>query len=707
MMQHLDTAVRFTIATLLGGLWQAPLFALTAWLILRLAPKANATTRHSVLATALFASLALPVVTAGLSLRHVPVPYKPAAVKPSLPTRSHALDAYDSRAYAPANYGAPSAALSVPSLPRFNLAIPRWVAFVAAGLWFAGSAFVLLRLLLSLLHLEGLKRDALPLPVDYRERLTRWNAVTKGGRAVRLCVSDEIEIPIAVGLFDSMILIPKRLLEELEPHDVDSIVLHELAHLRRSDDWLNAIERVALALQFFNPGILWLASQLDLEREVACDDWVLQQNDALPYATCLAKVAETTSWPYRAVSAPGAFVTRRGMSIRIERLLSKQRDVRVRTSLGPAGASAALLVGLGVVAAAVSPSIAYDIPTQPSVAAVPAVPIPPAPAVPSAPAVAKASAGRKIDVSVTTRQTGPSIVRTERVMIAQADVTPAPIKPNPHPHGNPHPCPAPPCPTRHDHSQPTFPSTPAWPAQPAPPAQPNAGTWNPSDGLASSEKAAAAAAKMEAQAARAESRADREEALADQRQERASAKADVVADANDPDFIDELANAGYTNLSVDQLVQLKSVGVDADYVRAMKRAGMSHPSVDELVQLRAVGVDPAFVGAMRRHFGGNLDAGTIVSLKAVGVSSAYVQELSDLGIKDLSADDVRSLRAVGVSPKYIRDISRAGYPHLSAQDISQLKALGIDAGFIARAAAHGFRGLSTQDLVKLKATGVL
>ncbi len=82
-----------------------------------------------------------------------------------------------------------------------------------------------------------------------------------------------------------MILVPDRLLEELAPDDIDSIVLHELAHLRRGDDWINAVERIAQAALFFSPGILWLVSQLDLEREVACDDWVLQQNKALPYAT--------------------------------------------------------------------------------------------------------------------------------------------------------------------------------------------------------------------------------------------------------------------------------------------------------------------------------------------------------------------------------------------------------------------------------------
>ncbi|MBD5606616.1 MAG: M56 family metallopeptidase, partial [Candidatus Eremiobacteraeota bacterium] len=375
MTTFTDSALRFAVSTLLAGLWQAPLFAFAAWLVLRFAPRANATTRHSIFAAALVAALALPVATAVLATQTVP--RHATLIADDTPLPRGARPTHVIRPVTPLpetirrpDSEPPAPLLAVPALERFAVTLPAWLTLTIVALWIASAALVLGRLLVSLVHLESLKRDALPLDVAYRDGLARWSSIDKGPRNVRLCVSNEIEIPIAVGLFDAMILVPQRLMDELEPSEIDAIVLHELAHLRRGDDWFNALERVAVALLFFNPGILWLASQLDLEREVACDDWVLQQNDALPYASCLAKVAAAAAWPHRAAPAPGIFASRRGMSIRIERLLTKQRNVRVRTSLGVAPSAAALISTLGLGAALVSPSIAEEtVPPPPAVVA--------------------------------------------------------------------------------------------------------------------------------------------------------------------------------------------------------------------------------------------------------------------------------------------------------------------------------------------------
>ena len=309
MIEHLATLARPLANALFAGLWEAPLFAVAAWFVLRARPRANATTRHSVFACALLASLVLPVATAalvevhgGVTARVAPDAF-PAHVRPYVAPKREAP--VPTRRIEPA----PRPAFALPALSRARFEVPALVAVGSVALWFAGAAFFLIRLIASLLHIERLKRDALPLSIAYRAGLTRWAAAGAIARKARLCVSDEIDVPIAVGLFDAMILLPTPFLDELESHEIDSIVLHELAHLRRRDDWINAIERVTCALLFFNPAVAWIAARLDLEREIACDDWVLQQNDALPYANCLAKVVAAAVWPHRAVAAPGAFVT--------------------------------------------------------------------------------------------------------------------------------------------------------------------------------------------------------------------------------------------------------------------------------------------------------------------------------------------------------------------------------------------------------------
>src|SRR5581483_5729165 len=68
------------------------------------------------------------------------------------------------------------------------------------------------------------------------------------------------------------------------------------------------------------------------------------------------------------------------------------------------------------------------------------------------------------------------------------------------------------------------------------------------------------------------------------------------------DFIGEMAAAGYTNVSVDDLIKLKSLGVNGTYVRELRAAGLGRPSINELAELRSVGVTPQFAGDMHRMF---------------------------------------------------------------------------------------------------------
>ena len=180
--------------------------------------------------------------------------------------------------------------------------------------------------------------------MEYRESLTEWQQHSGHARDVRICVTDGIEVPVAVGLFDAMVLLPQHLLDTLDASEVDQVSLHELGHLLRHDDWSNAFQRVVTALLFFNPAVWLIARQMDIEREVACDDFVLELTGAVRnYAYCLTKMAEMTAWPHQPLAAPGVFVTRKNISIRIERLLRTGRAIS--SSISPATA-ATVVAGL-------------------------------------------------------------------------------------------------------------------------------------------------------------------------------------------------------------------------------------------------------------------------------------------------------------------------------------------------------------------------
>ncbi len=341
----------------LNALWQDALIVLFVWLLLRAWPRINAATRYIVWSATLAGAFVIPVGTtlAFFSPPPTVATHHASVVLHAAPTRVPATHQDRALEKLPSGLSQP-----LPRLPgRLRVTLPVPVAVTVFVLWLLLAGYALARLVAGLMRLEQLKRDALPLPVEYRDAMPQWLRANKGTRDVRLCVSDETDVPVAVGLFDAMILIPRSLLERLAEPEVDQICLHELAHLRRADDWTNGVQRIVTALLGWNPAAQFVGQQLDLEREVACDDWVLSFiGKVRPYALCLTKMAETASWPRHPIPAPGVFATRKHISLRIERLLGAGRNIATNLSVAPAAAAIAVVGAMALVIAFVGPSIA-------------------------------------------------------------------------------------------------------------------------------------------------------------------------------------------------------------------------------------------------------------------------------------------------------------------------------------------------------------
>lgn len=363
--QAVVTFASIVSATVLNALWQDALLVFCVWLLLRGWPKVNAATRYIVWSATLAAAFVIPVATTAAFFTPAPAISATHSIATSPTTPMHFEIPPHAQSIA-ARPIAPSES-SLPERPRITMPLP--VALSIFALWLLLSGYALVRLAIGLARLEQLKRDALPLPVEYRDAMPQWLRANKGARDVRLCISDETDVPVAVGLFDAMILIPRSLLERLSEPEVDQICLHELAHLRRADDWTNGFQRVINALLGWNPGAQFIGQQLDLEREVACDDWVLSfVGNVRPYALCLTKMAESASWPRHPIPAPGVFATRKHISLRIERLLGAGRNIATNLALAPAAAAVAVVAAISIVVALVAPSVAAPLLPAPSVA---------------------------------------------------------------------------------------------------------------------------------------------------------------------------------------------------------------------------------------------------------------------------------------------------------------------------------------------------
>jgi|GEM_PF-875124 len=98
-------------------------------------------------------------------------------------------------------------------------------------------------------------------------------------QAVKLVQSELVKIPVAVGWLKPVILLPMGILLQLSPEQLDSILWHELAHVRRRDYLVNILQGLVETVFFFNPGLLWLSSLIRAEREACCDDMVLSRTN--------------------------------------------------------------------------------------------------------------------------------------------------------------------------------------------------------------------------------------------------------------------------------------------------------------------------------------------------------------------------------------------------------------------------------------------
>jgi Zn-dependent protease with chaperone function len=319
------------LGTLLNGIIVGMALVAALWLMLRLLPPSSAATRYAVWSAALVAILSLP----WLMLR------------------------------APASGGQGSA---LPSAALLTLPTPGgWLGWALAA-WLAISAVMLARLALSYRSMRRLKGEARPLAID--EALLE----SAGGRRVQLRASSQIAVPMAAGLSCPVILIPEALSEQLSEEEFRQVLLHELAHLRRRDDWTNLAQKVLEALFFFHPAVWCIARRLNLEREIACDDWVVSMTGAArPYAVCLTKMAERSAFARAPQLAAGAVARKRQVSHRIESLLSRRGGAGGLSKIGVVAGT-----GLLAMAALAAANLAPVAVAEPAIARLPwaAKPIP-------------------------------------------------------------------------------------------------------------------------------------------------------------------------------------------------------------------------------------------------------------------------------------------------------------------------------------------
>lgn len=305
---------------LLNAWWQGILLTAVVWLILRDLPRVSASTRLAIWQFTMLLVIALPL------LQQVPLPEwsffgLEAELLPQVAAPAHP------KPYAGFQFSRQSTPAIV-DLPHSDA--PEMLFAFASML----ASAQLLRVFIAMWALRRLKRRSSSTELSLPHFLDRKLSVR---------VSGDIGMPMALGFFRPTILLPRNLAGSLSAEELRLVLLHEAGHLQRRDDWIGLAERLLRALFAYQPAVAFIGRQIERERELACDDWVLAQTGAAkPYAETLTRVAEFASFGPLPFLANGSG-RRKDIFTRLEALLDATRNKLPAVS-SPIAIAAALML---------------------------------------------------------------------------------------------------------------------------------------------------------------------------------------------------------------------------------------------------------------------------------------------------------------------------------------------------------------------------
>jgi beta-lactamase regulating signal transducer with metallopeptidase domain len=216
--------------------------------------------------------------------------------------------------------------------PHSFISLPgSWAVWIFA-FWVTVAGLTLSRVVMGLWQVHRLRRNSVPVDSASLDPAVREIiAEFRHSRPVTLCLSEAVQVPTAIGFLKPAVVMPEWFLKESSVGELKHVLLHELTHLRRRDDWTNLVQQTIKALLFYHPSVWWIGRELSLEREMACDDAVLAQAvTPHEYAQCLKHVAEKSFARRQLALAQAAVARVRQLSLRLTQILDVNRPRTTR-----------------------------------------------------------------------------------------------------------------------------------------------------------------------------------------------------------------------------------------------------------------------------------------------------------------------------------------------------------------------------------------
>jgi beta-lactamase regulating signal transducer with metallopeptidase domain len=613
--------------TLLHFVWQGA--ALAALLAVAMAVFRSASARYALAVGALVLMIACPVVTFSWMQRQTSP-----AVRSGAQAALSWVGAHAASASAPS--GAP-AAESRAEQPTGML----WL----VEAWFLGVLLLSLRTAGGLLVIARMRRKEIkPVAQALYEKCLALQRKMGLGRVIQYCECLRLEAPAVLGWFRPVVLLPARALTGLSEDQIEAVIAHELAHIRRLDCFVNLFQIAAETLLFYHPAVWWASQRIRAERENCCDDEALAVcGDALNYARALALMEEWRAAPSLMMAA-----NRSPLSQRVVRLLGLEGAAgRIRMAglaVGFACLAGAVLAGnafLGVAHAALGASARQE--QGSSVIVI------------------------KPDTASAKERNRKDAKRAEEAEQADSKAQ-----------------------TDTDGKQQTA-SDSQSKKESYLDAMQAAGFKNLSvdEIIAMKIQGVTPAYVKEIHELGMQPTAD----------ELIGMKVQGIT----PEYIREMRTID-AKLNVDELIGMKVQGITSQYAKELGDLGVK-VAPDELIGMKVQGITPEYVREMKA-LGLKPEADELIGMKVQGITPEYIKDMRATGLKP-SGDDFIGLKVQGVTPEYVKALQAAGFKDLDSDDVIGAKVQGITPEFIERARKHGFQNLTLDKLISLKHADIL
>ena len=629
-------------------LWQGALVAVVLAGLLAVTRNRSSNLRYGIACGALILMALAPVITAFYV-------FEPAAISP--PASAGAAGTNPAAA-ATVGGATPSTIAAVPSTIAAapfsttlrSLLEPRLPMLVA--LWLAGVA------LLSVVHLQGwrqvrrLRRDTRAVDERWQQALTRIAGRLGIDRTIEIFETALLEVPAVVGWWRPVVLVPVNALTGLTPQQLEAVLAHELAHIRRRDDLLNLAQLTVETLLFYHPAVWWVSRQIRIERENCCDDLAVSLCESpASYARALADLEglrRTT--PALALGADGG-----SLLTRVRRLVGRTEPTSTRSWVGMA------------VAAVVSASVA-------ACGAAVLFYASPALADPQDEWVQNEIAEMRQDLAGTTYG---SFSDAELGDFARNGIDGEDLR---------------------DFITGGYDNLAADEILSL--------ARNGIDGEDARDYAQAGYSDLNDLLDLARNGLDGED-VRDYANAGFSDLNDLLELARnglDGEDVRDYANAGFSDL--EELMELARNGLDGEDIRDIANAGFANLDQDQLIDLARSGLDGEDIRDMAAAGYDYLSVEEMVSVARNGLDGEDVRDISKAGYTNLSTDELLELARNGVDGEDIRDYGAAGYKNLDIDEIVNLARQGMDGGDVFEIVQAGYANLSLEQLMALGRQGV-